>query len=90
MAKEMKAADKKDVDKKTADKKAKKENRFSLIRYFREMFGEVKKLTWLTGKELLSHTVAVFVFVIVMAVVIYVLDLAFGSGMGALESIKIG
>ena len=90
MAKEMKAADKKAVDKKTADKKAKKENRFSLIRYFREMFGEVKQLTWLTGKELLSHTVAVFVFVIVMAVVIYVLDLAFGSGMGALESIKIG
>ena len=89
-AKAQKAADKKAVDKKTADKKAKKENRFSLIRYFREMFGEVKKLTWLTGKELLSHTVAVFVFVIVMAVVIYVLDLAFGSGMGALESIKIG
>ena len=90
MAKEMKAADKKAVDKKTADKKAKKENRFSLIRYFREMFGELKKLTWLTGKELVSHTVAVFVFVLAMALIIYVLDLGFSSGMGALESINIG
>ena len=91
MAKEMKAADKKAVDKKTADKKAKKENRFSLIRYFREMFGEVKKLTWLTGKELLSHTVAVFVFVIVgLVFVLSGSDRAVGSDWVAFESIKIG
>ena len=44
-------------------KKPKKERRFHPIRYFREMFGELKKLTWLTGKELVSHTIAVFVFV---------------------------
>ncbi len=71
-------------------KKPKKERRFHPIRYFREMFGEIKKLTWLTGKELVSHTVAVFAFVLAMALIIYVLDLGFSSGMGALESINIG
>lgn len=71
-------------------KKPKKERRFHPIRYFREMFGELKKLTWLTGKELVSHTIAVFVFVLAMALIIYVLDLGFSSGMGALESISLG
>ena len=83
------ANEKKAVEKK-ADKKSKKERRFHPIRYFREMFGEVKKLTWLTGKELVSHTIAVLVFVLAMALVIYVLDLAFSGVMGALESINIG
>jgi len=76
-----------DKTKPVEKKKPKKERRFHPIRYFREMFGEVKKLTWLTKKELVSHTVAVFVFVIVMAIIIGVLDLAFGAGMGALSSI---
>ena len=61
-----------------------------LIRFFREMTGEVKKLTWLSGKELFSHTLAVIVFVLAMAALIYLLDLAFSSGFGALSSINIG
>ena len=61
-----------------------------LIRFFREMTGEVKKLTWLSGKELFSHTLAVIVFVLAMAALIYLLDLAFSSGFGALSNIKIG
>jgi len=61
-----------------------------LIRFFREMIGEVKKLTWLSGKELFSHTLAVVVFVLSMALMIYVLDLVFSSGFGALSKISIG
>ena len=61
-----------------------------LFRFMREMIGEVKKLTWLSGKELFSHTLAVVVFVLAMALLIGVLDLAFSSGFGALSSIKIG
>ena len=61
-----------------------------LIRFFREMTGEVKKLTWLSGKELFSHTLAVIVFVLAMAALIYLLDLAFSSGFGALSSFNIG
>ncbi len=61
-----------------------------LFRFVREMIGEVKKLTWLSGKELFSHTLAVVVFVVAMAVLIGLLDLAFSSGFGALSSINIG
>ena len=80
----------KTADKRVEKKKPKKERRFPPIRYIREMIGELKKLTWLTGKDLLTHTVAVFVFVLAMAAIIYVLDLGFSSGMGALESINLG
>ncbi|MBA4348178.1 MAG: preprotein translocase subunit SecE [Clostridiales bacterium] len=61
-----------------------------LFRFLREMIGEVKKLTWLSGKELFSHTLAVVVFVLAMALLIGVLDLVFSSGFGALSSIRIG
>lgn len=61
-----------------------------LFRFLREMIGEVKKLTWLSGKELFSHTLAVVVFVLAMALLIGVLDFAFSGGFGALSKIKIG
>lgn len=61
-----------------------------LFRFLREMLGEVKKLTWLSGKELFSHTLAVVIFVLAMALMIGLLDLAFSSGFGAISSIKIG
>lgn len=61
-----------------------------LFRFLREMIGEVKKLTWLSGKELFSHTLAVVVFVLAMALLIGILDFAFSSGFGALSSINIG
>lgn len=61
-----------------------------LIRFFREMTGEVKKLTWLSRKELVSYTLAVIAFVLAMAALIYLLDLAFSSGFGALSNINIG
>ncbi len=61
-----------------------------LARYLREMAGELKKLTWLSGRDLASHTVAVIVFVVLMAVLIWLLDLAFSSGFSAIATIKIG
>ena len=70
--------------------KAKKERKFHPIRYMREMFGELKKLTWLTPKELLSHTLAVFAFVLGMALIIYVLDLGFYEVFKLLSRISIG
>lgn len=45
--------------------------------YMKEMTGEVKKLTWLTLKELVKATAVVLVFVLAFAVLIYVLDLVF-------------
>ena len=45
--------------------------------YIKEMTGEVKKLTWLTLKELVKATAVVLVFVLAFALLIYVLDLIF-------------
>ena len=75
---------------KKVEKKPKKERKFHPIRYFREMFGELKKLTWLSGKDLASHTLAVLVFVLGMAALIWVLDRAFSSAFGAISQINLG
>ena len=45
--------------------------------YIKEMTGEVKKLTWLTLKELVKATAVVLVFVLAFAVLIFVLDFIF-------------
>ena len=45
---------------------------------FKNMWHELKKVTWPTKKELLNYSVVVFVFMIVMGVIIGVID--FGAG----------
>ncbi|MBC8531869.1 preprotein translocase subunit SecE [Gehongia tenuis] len=59
--------------------KKKKERRFHPIRFFKEMFFELKKVTWPTRKELVNYTLAVVAFMILMAIVIGVVDWGFGS-----------
>ena len=72
MAKDLSKVEKKDV------KKASKK-RFHLGTYLKEMWGEVKKLTWLSWKELAKNTGVVIVVVLAITLVIYVLDFAFGK-----------
>ena len=45
--------------------------------YIKEMTGEVKKLTWLSMKELVKATAVVLVFVLAFAILIYALDWIF-------------
>ena len=45
---------------------------------FKNMWHELKKVTWPTKKELINYSVVVFVFMIVMGVIIGVID--FGAG----------
>ncbi|MDO4493202.1 MAG: preprotein translocase subunit SecE [Clostridia bacterium] len=75
------------ANEKKIEKKAEKKERFSIIRYLKETAGEVKKLTWLSKSDLLSHVAAVFVFVIGMAIIIYGLDFVFSSVMRLIESL---
>ena len=63
----------------------KKTGRFG--QFFKEVSGEVKKLSWPTKKELVSYTLTVIAFILLMAVVIYALDLVFGEGLGLLVSL---
>ena len=52
---------------------------------FKNMYHELKKVTWPTKKELLNYSVVVFVFLIVMGVIIGVID----TGAGALVNLIV-
>ncbi|MDD6045146.1 MAG: preprotein translocase subunit SecE [Clostridia bacterium] len=64
-----------------------KKNRVSIRQFFKEVSGEVKKLSWPTKKELASYVLTVIAFIILMAIIIYVLDLVFGKGLGLLANL---
>ena len=49
-------------------------------RYSKEVFGETKKLSWPTRKELVSYTLTVIAFVAIFAVIIGLLDMLFSLG----------
>ena len=53
-------------------------------RFFKEFWGEVKKLSWPTPKELITNTLTVIAFVALFAVIIGLLDALFGLGLKAL------
>ncbi len=46
---------------------------------FKNMFHELKKVSWPTKKDLLNYSVVVFVFMIVMGVIIGLFDLGAGA-----------
>ena len=77
MAKELE----KKAEGKKPEVKKKKEKKFKLGAYLKEMWGEVKKLTWLSPKELAKNTGVVIVVVIAVTIIIYILDFAFGKPM---------
>lgn len=49
--------------------------------------GELKKLSWPSKKDMVSYTLTVIAFIAVMAIVIYVLDLAFSEGISLLAKL---
>ena len=52
---------------------------------FKNMYHELKKVTWPTKKELLNYSVAVFVFLVVMGIIIGLID----TGAGALINLIV-
>ena len=66
--------------KKDSKKPAKKEGKkkgsiFKRIgRFFKDVYSELKKVTWPSRKNLISYTIAVLVFVAIMMLVIYGID----------------
>ena len=47
--------------------------------YFKEMKTELKKVVWPTPKELVNNTLAVIVFVICIAVIVFISDIVFDN-----------
>jgi preprotein translocase subunit SecE len=68
-------------------KKKKERKGLGIKKFFHEVVGEVKKLTFPTTRELVSYTLTVIGFIVVLAVVIYLLDLVFAEGLNLLSSI---
>ena len=69
-------------------KPAKKEKKPGRAKqFFKEVMGELKKLSWPTKKELVSYTLTVVGFIALMAVIIYALDLVFSEGLGLLAKL---
>lgn len=60
-------------------KKANKKKRRSPARFFKDVGNELKKVTWPTGKELVKYTIAVIVFIVIMAVITGVFDLGLSA-----------
>ena len=78
---------------KTAKKSKKnKENFFvragkAIKRYFKDLKGEVKKITWPNGKEVLKGTVVTMVCIAIIGVVVFLVDLGLTKGINALRGV---
>lgn len=48
-------------------------------RYFKDMKAELKKVIWPSSKQTINNTVAVILFTLVAAIIVFVLDLCFDS-----------
>ena len=51
-----------------------------IMRFFREIIAELRKVIWPTRKELLTYTAVVVVFVTVVTAIVVGLDFAFAKG----------
>ena len=61
-----------------ATKKANRKPRRGIGRFFKDIIGELKKVTWPSGKQLLITTGAVLAFIFIMAVIVGIFDLGLG------------
>ena len=70
----------KTTDKKAAAKKSDSgKKRFNLVKTFKDMWAELKKVTWPTKKDMINYSVVVLVFIVIMGVIIGVIDLGAGK-----------
>ena len=58
------------------DNKEKKENK-QKSRFFKDMKAELKKVIWPTAKQTANNTIAVIAFTLVIALIVFVLDVVF-------------
>lgn len=50
-----------------------------IMRFLRETKSELKKVTWPTRRELIAHTIVVFIAVVLSAILIWVIDSIFAG-----------
>lgn len=50
-----------------------------IMRFLRKAKSELKKVTWPTRRELIAHTIVVFIAVVLSAILIWVIDSIFAG-----------
>ena len=66
-------------DKKVTNKENNNKDNKNKKSFFKGLKAELKKVIWPTPKQLLNNTVAVITIVLITAIIVFVLDLAFES-----------
>jgi len=56
-----------------------KVKRRSLVRFFKDVIGELRKVTWATGPELMKTSLAVIIFIGIFAAVVGLMDWGLGT-----------
>ena len=65
----------KTTDKQAAAKKSDSgKKRFNLVKTFKDMWAELKKVTWPSRKDLIRQSTVVIVFVLILTVVVGLMD----------------
>lgn len=64
--------------KKLAQQKNKVKRR-SPVRFFKDVIGELRKVTWATGPELMKTSLAVIIFIGIFAAVVGLMDWGLGT-----------
>ena len=72
-------------DKKAAAKNSEKKSKFHPVKTFKEMWSELKKVTWPSKKDLIRQSTVVVVFVLILTVLVGLID----TGLSALLKLII-
>ena len=70
-------------EKATKEKKSEKSSKPSFfqraVKWLKELKGDLKKVQWPTKKQTINNTVVVFVVAAIVMVVVYLMDITFGT-----------
>ena len=64
----------KTTDKKAVAKKTEGKKKFNIVKTFKDMWAEIKKVTWPSKKELVRQSTVVIVFVLLLTVIVGLMD----------------
>ena len=63
---------------------SKKKSGNKIIKFFKEVKSEMKKVVWPSKKQVIKNTLIVIAAVIIIGIVIWILDFVFGLGLSKL------
>ena len=69
----------KTTDKKAVAKKTEGKKKFNIVKTFKDMWAEIKKVTWPSKKELVRQSTVVIMFVLLLTVIVGLMDLGLSA-----------